>query len=387
MDMNTNTNVNFGTDNSNQNMPTNGENFSYNNSNFSQNSNNNAFSNKKKLIILILIILLVIISILLFILFNRKLFNKNDVNNNSNNNQGNTEVTKGAEVIQLSISNNYVLMLDKHGDLYLYGEYETSGIGIGPESYEKPTKIASNVKYFDDYGRIIIVNNEDTAYYIGADIDGWGTTDEFELVTSNIKKITSTNFCFFILDKDNNYIVKAPLENITAKSWCALPKELDGNFSNITNNVKDIYSNGLGANGYLTDNNDLYISDMHDIGYKKALSNVNKIVGDRIITNEGNLYYLDYDNGKWEFVKIIDNIEDVYATEFGYIYKTSDNEFFYRNNMIKLEYNDIKVPYYYNDSKFVYLNNNNKIILSGEVDKYELKVSIDSMKQIYDFVK
>ena len=92
-------------------------------------------------------------------------------------------------------------------------------------------------------------------------------------------------------------------------------------------------------------------------------------------------------NGKWEFVKIIDNIEDVYATEFGYIYKTSDNEFFYGNNMIKLEYNDIKVPYYYNDSKFVYLNNNNKIILSGEVDKYELKVSIDSMKQIYDFVK
>ena len=326
---------------------------------------------------------MVIISILLFLSFY-----KNNTNDNLNNNYGNTEAIKNTNIMQISITDDYILMLEKNGDLYLYGQYHAVGIGIGPESYEKPTKIASNVKYFDDYGRLVIVKNDDTAYYIGTDIDGWGTVKEFELLTSNVKKITSTNFCFFILDKDNNYIVKAPLENITAKSWCALPKELDGDFSNITNNVKDIYSDGLSANGYLTDNNDLYISYRYDIGYKKVLSNVNKIVGNRIITNEGIVYYLDYvDENGGEFVKSDDNIEDVYETEFGYIYKTSDNEFFYRNDIYKLEYNDIKVPYYYNDSKFVYLNNNNRIVLSGEVDTYELKVSIDSMKQIYDFVK
>ena len=94
--------------------------------------------------------------------------------------------------------------------------------------------------------------------------------------------------------------------------------------------------------------------------------------------------------------KIADNVNDVYYAGSDYIYSDNNGKYHsftsnsvaYKSLYIQdLTYSDIKIPYYYNSHKIVYLNNNNKIILSGEVDKYELDLSIESMKKIYDFLR
>lgn len=338
-------------------------------------------SNKKWLIIIITMTLLIILGVVLFIISSKK-GNRNADTNNENQ-------IHNTNIIQATIDSQEIVMLDKNGDLYQYGE-----------NNEKITKVASDIKYYVNGGRFIIVDNKDTAYYTGLDIDGLGTSDGFEIVTENIKKIDSNNFCFFIIDKDNNYIVRAPLENTRLKGWCALPNEYDGNFSNIASNVKDIYDD-VRMNGYLTNDGDLYVSDRFNVGYQKVLSNVNRLIDNMIIiTNDKTAYSLDpYNDEKViKAVKIADNVTDAYPIG-NLLYKTTSNEFYINDDInVKLDFNDIKVPYYLDRSNniFIYLNNNNKIVLIEKTNKInqtmtgtkreELNLSVDSMKKIYDFI-
>ena len=292
--------------------------------------------------------------------------------------EGNTEVVKGSNIIQTYVSSNCILMLDKKGDLYLYGKY-TYGIS----NLEEPKVIASDVKYFVPSGRLIIVKNDDSAYYSGLNIDGWGSASEFEKVTDNVKSITSNTFCFFIIDKDNNYVVRGPIKNSNSMKYCALPDTFDANFSKVATNVKGIESGDF-SNGYVNENNELYVSVYNKPEYKMLLSDVKKVSGTMVLTNSNKLYWID--NFSAEVVKLLDeNVIELY--DIG-IYKKADNTFHsgaYSTEPIK--YTNIKIPYYYNGKKTVYLSTNNKLVLAGEVDKYELDLSVESMKKAYEFLQ
>lgn len=344
----------------------------------------NQSKKKNKIIIIIIIMILLILGILSFILFSTNiLINKETVNSNSNRNGS---ITGNSEIIQVSIANDYVIMLDKKGDLYFYGKYDYI-----IENYEKPKVIASNVKYFDDSGKIIIVDNDNKSSYIGLDINGWGTTKEFEPVTENIKEITSNNFCFFIIDKDDNFVVRAPIDNSNSFKWCALPKEFDGNFSKVASNVKALYNDFGPNNGYLTKDNELYVSNYLNPKYIMVLSDVKEINANTIISSDNTLYSIDsYNDDKIPTAKEIDkNVIETYITHGLYkIYKTSDNKFYSTlNNKTELKYENIKKPYFYNVKKCVYLNTNNKLTLAEETDIKEVNLSTSSMKEIYDFLR
>ena len=167
-------------------------------------------------------------------------------------------------------------------------------------------------------------------------------------------------------------------------------------FSTIASNINGIYSNNLGSNGYITNDGVLYVTDMFNLGYKQVLTNVDKAINERVITKDKTVYYLDTYNNTEKIIPVLraNNITDIYDVGSYFIYKNTNNEFYYdyslpRNNSttIKLEYNDINIPYYYDNNKFIYLNTNNKLTLNSETNNLELDLSIKSMKQILDFVK
>ena len=303
----------------------------------------------------------------------------------SNNEGTNNEKVKGSNIVQVAISNNYVAMLDNKGDLHFYGKYEN-----GISNTDETKVIASDVKYFVSDGRFTIVKNDDTAYYTGLNIDGYGVVSDFEKVTDNVKLIASNSFCFFIVDNDNNYIVRGPLKNSNAMKYCALPEGFDGDFSKIESNVKGVEV-GSFDNGYITNDNELYVSLTTKKGYKKVLSNVKKIVGKLILTEDNSLYIIDQYSD--EIAKKLDEkVSDVYSTNgFYYLYKKTDGKHYsmsslYEGDIKELEFSNIKTPYYYDGKRLVYLNTNDKLVLAGE-DNNELDLSKDSIKKIYEFIQ
>lgn len=307
-------------------------------------------------------------------------------NQKDNSGQINTEKVKGSNIVQVGVDNDYVMMLDNKGDLHFYGEYAN-----GIKNTEGPKVVANDVKYFVQDGRLIMVKNDNTAYYSGLNMDGWGVASDFEKVTDNVKYIASNSFCFFIIDNNNNYIVRGPIKNPNGMKYCSLPEEYDGNFSKIASNVKGIES-GSFDNGYITNDNELYVSLLSKPEYKKVLSNVKNIVGKLIITEDNMLYIID--EYSEEITKKLDeSVLEVYSTNgLYYLYKKADNKYYsiyanYVDSIKELAFSNIKTPYFYDGKRLVYLNTNNKLVLAGETDKKELDLSANSIKKIYDFLQ
>jgi hypothetical protein len=304
----------------------------------------------------------------------------------NNSGQTNTENVKGSNIVQVGVASNYILMLDNKGNLYFYGKYPN-----GISNTEEPKVVATDVKYFVLDGRLLIVKNDNTAYYSGTKIDGWGVVTDFEKVTDNVKYIASNSFCFFIVDNDNNYIVRGPINNATNMIYCSLPKEYDGNFSKIASNVKGIES-GSFDNGYITNDNELYVTLLKSPGYQKILSNVDKTVGKVILTEDDKIYIID--EYSLEIAKKLDdNVSEVYNSGgYYYLYKKNDNKYYsistsYVDSIKELAFPNIKTPYFYDGKRFVYLNTNNKLVLAKENDNTELDLSSNSIKKIYDFLQ
>ena len=309
----------------------------------------------------------------------------------SNNQKGsseesNTEKVKGSNIVQVGVAKDYILMLDNKGDLYFYGKFPN-----GINNTEAPKVVASDVKYFVEDGKLLIVKNDNTAYYTGLNMDGWGIVSDFEKVTDNVKSIAANSFCIFIIDNKGNYIVKGPTNNPDGMRYCALPEEYDGNFSQIATNVKGIES-GAFDNGYITNDNELYASLLNNPGYQKILSNVNKTVGKIILTQDNTIYIVD-EYSEEITKKLDDSVTDVYnAGGYYYLYKKNDNKYYsmstsYVDSIKELTFPNIKTPYYYDGKKFVYLNTNNKLVLAKENDSTELDLSSNSIKRIYDFIQ
>ena len=353
-----------------------------NNINTSNLNNLNTNKNNNKILIICSIVILLIIIVITILLTISK--TKNDSNNKTNNLNEN----KTGDIIQISIRNNYVLMLDKNSNLYFYGDKAYTKKVV----YGKIEKIASKVKYFNDDGRLIIIDNNDDAYYLGLSSDGWGVKDNFEFLTSNVKKISSSGFCFYIIDNNNNYIVKAPINNSDSMKYCALPKNIDGNFSTIASNIKEILSD-IYMNGYISNDNKLFLSIMENPGYNEIINNVKNVYSNYIITEDNKLYVVNYNykSEKIDINLIDEDVEEGFLCGYNFSYRKNNNIFYLsdRNGKFnKLNNNDIKIPYYsdYGDT-FIYLNKNNKIVLQNSDTKKELDVSTDSMIEIYNFLK
>ena len=357
--------------------------------------------NKKPLIIAIIVAVILVIGILLFLIFGAKIFSggsEGGNGGNSNGGGGNVDVV-GSNIVQIDVDSYNVLMLDKNGDLYLFGK-----IAYAMESTEQPLKIASNVKSFDNTGHLSIIDKDGKASYVGGlNIDGLGTTKEFSSIMDNVKAVSSNTFCFYIIDGDNNYIVRAPLKNENVMKYCALPEGQDGNFSKIANGAKAIFS-GSFSNGYVDNNNDLYISGVDATGYQKVLSGIKKIVDGAVLTDDGSLYIISVSGEEVSAKKLVDGVADIYGrTATGNVtYKSNDGKFYYVYADIadadpgkkdlyiyQIPYDDIKtLIYYFNDTKIAYISTNGKIVLNGEgATKQELELDTSSMKAIYEFFK
>jgi DNA mismatch repair ATPase MutL len=186
-------------------------------------------------------------------------------------------------------------------------------------------------------------------------------------------------------------IVRGPINNATNMIYCSLPKEYDGNFSKIASNVKGIES-GSFDNGYITNDNELYVTLLKSPGYQKILSNVDKTVGKVILTEDDKIYIID--EYSLEIAKKLDdNVSEVYNSGgYYYLYKKNDNKYYsistsYVDSIKELAFPNIKTPYFYDGKRFVYLNTNNKLVLAKENDNTELDLSSNSIKKIYDFLK
>lgn len=345
--------------------------------------NNNQLKNKISAIVYIICMFVVLVGLCSGCALTNK--------EKNNDGQNNVEKVKGSNIVQVGVNEDYVMMLDNKGNLHFYGEYT-----YGLKNTEEPKVVANNVKYFvqggSQGGSLIIVKNDNTAYYSGLSIDGWGTTSDFEKVTDNVKNISSNSFCFFIVDNNDNYIVRGPVKNSSTMKYCNLPETYDGNFSLVSTNVKGGGFNWTFNIGYITNDGELYVSSFTKPGYKKILSNVKKVAGPLILTEDNTLYIFDEESE--EITKKIDeNVSEIYdISSLYYLYKKSDNKYYsiyadYENSIKELTFPNIKSPYYYNGKKLVYLNTNNKLVLAGEVDKYELDLSTETIKKTYDFLQ
>lgn len=281
------------------------------------------------------------------------------------------------DIIQIKIDTTHVTMLDSNNDLYVYG----SDYLIGINELNKPKKLIGNVKYFEDDKRLVIVDNDDKAYYIGIDKSGKGTAKEFDLIFDGVKDIKANYFCFYIIDKDNDLRFKIPDKNSESVRFCSLPSEFKGDLSKEINGVKDITST-VNFFGYVNSKNEFYASYIERTEFVKVLSNVSYVVDDKILTNNGDIYNIYITNNeKLPSAKLIrSNVIELYSGNF---YKLKTGEFYYGDQMLK--YDDIKVPYFIKKDKFAYLNKSNKITLASDEGSEELELSIDSMKKIYEF--
>ena len=290
----------------------------------------------------------------------------------------NVVVENDDDILKLTVTPSYVLFQDKNNDLYLYGNYSN----VNLKSLNAPKKIYDNIKYYKNSGRLVIIDNKDNAYYIGLDKDGMGTKDSFELLTSDVKKIASNNFCFYVIDKDNDLRFKIPSANKDAMSYCALTGNYIGDMSKEIYGVKDLYTS-LTMFGYVHNNGDFYVSYTQNPNFEKVLSNVDYIVGEQILTKDYKLYYLNTSViDRVPDTKLInDSVVKIYENNF---YKTINKEFYYQNK--KLEYSDIRYPYYYDSENFIYLNTKGKLVLVNSKDKKEIDLNVDAMKEILDFI-
>ena len=193
------------------------------------------------------------------------------INEETDNKKETKVVDNYDDVLRMSINSSYILLQDNFNDLYLYGNYSNVNL-----STNTPKKLYSNISYFKNSGRLIIIDNKGNAYYMGLDKDGIGSKNTFELLMSDVKKFASNNYCFYVIDKDGDLRFKIPTANKDAISYCALTGNYIGDLSKEISGVKDIYTS-LTIFGYVLNNGDLYASYSFNPNFEKILSEVNYV--------------------------------------------------------------------------------------------------------------
>lgn len=317
---------------------------------------------------------------------------RNNLKDESNNIKGNNGK---ADIIETIVSRDQILMLNSKNELYAYGD----SVAVD-KVFGEPKLIASNVKKLYDGGTsIYYIDNNDNLYYNGLGLHG-GTTSDFELIASDVKEVASCQFAVIYTNKNDELFFEGASFGGSSATYCGWKEGYSESTNSGIRNVKYVFGDS-GYTGYVDENNDLYWTTVKnpDGVYEKILSDVVSVSTRYALTKDGTLYlFTDFGD---EVIKIADNVEKIQKL----FYKTKDGKFYTAysrydidyDSPYEFKYNDIKEMFFgvdqthsaygVDNTKIVYLNNDNKIVLKNEVDSYVIDYSINSMKQIYDFLQ
>jgi len=371
-----------------------------------ENNNNSSKKTKLFLIIGIVFILLLIIVLLVFGLSNKK----EDNNPNTDNEQENIEKPNNSQnsisgtISKMHVSFDHIIALSTNDKLYGVGKFY--GLGEDKDEFSEPTLIANNVKDFISGQALYYLDNNNDLYRAGLNYN-FGVIKEFEKHYENVKQFdTYMGLCLSLTTKDNKYY----FTNGKTKDFCG-SKEALKELNQYAEDVKFGFS-AYHFNGYVNNDNELYISTDVNEEYKKAMDDVIDYSASlsfvRVLTANNEVYEVSVDMTTKEVTKELLG-SDVKELEFDYV-KKEDNKYYayidvdnrivdsrLNNSEItktsgyyKFNMDDIKDIYYYTPSitKMVYLNNDNKIVL-GFIGKEDIKIDnkIENIKKILEFMK
>jgi len=317
--------------------------------------------------------------------------NKQDSNSIDNSS------TSDSSIKDMSIGYNKIVALSNSGELYTIGDPGLSSLGLGEdmETASKPTKVAENVEMFVDEGTAIYyINTNNALYYTGLKLQG-GVEDSFIQLKTKVQSVASYyGFCVITTDLNNNsYGVVGKFTN----DACALPFDKYSEFTQITTDVKQVFA-FFNGNGYINNNNELFIIKDKETSYTKIMDNVKQIANVgfsiHILTEDNSLYLLDFTT---PIKKIADNVVDM--SDNGLYFETKDDYLYFvkqgQNNLVisneidgyeRLNFDNVEKIFYVSYGKYVYLNKEHKIEMHTEYDKYILDNDISSMEQILKFI-
>ncbi len=357
---------------------------------------------KKNLWLIIAAAVVVLVGIIVGVVLATKGNGGGSDNGGSDNNGSNGGSAVGANQIS-SISADFTTVVALSGDGTLYGVGEVEGLGGNSTAkVEEPAVLAKNVSSFIDDNTLYYLDKSGTLYRAGLNYDG-GLLHTFEETYSNVVSYdTFSGFCLAVVTKSGDaYITNGKLGT---KNYCGLTESTDG-FKKVASSVKKVVT-GYHFNGYINNNNELWIASSSDKEYSKKLDNVIDDGYDQFthyfLTSDGNLYKIDassYDTELVEtgvasvgdgFIKKKDGDYYIYVDE-GYYYPFDLTEVTEKDGYYKVSFEDgiqeIYYVYFVNSMKIVYLNKQGKIVMvSYNKEPKVVDNTISSIKDILDFI-
>ena len=342
---------------------------------------------------------ILVICIAILFIFNLTGCREQTPNNQNSTNNDNPENISNGSIKDISIGSSAIYALNEKNELYVIGKGGMTGLGLGEdiEFVSTPTKVTDNVKSFLNEGSVVyyITSNNDL-YYSGLRLEG-GVEHSFTKIKENVKQVASyAGFCLFILDFNNN---SYGASGRFSEDACALSYDKYSELTPIASNVKQVFANYT-RNGYINNNNELYVISGDESEYTKLIANVKKVVNigfEYYVLTEDNILYISDDyNDENPIKKIAENVIDV--ADNGLYFKSSDGYLYftdYSNDLLvasdvedyfRLKFDNVeKILYKYN-RKYIYLNTDNKIEMYTEYDHYVLDNDISSMVKMLEFV-
>lgn len=305
---------------------------------------------------------------------------ENNTNNENNNNNTNQGTTKNSSIKDIRVSLSNIIALTNNNELYVYGKDNYGELGVGDSSanISKPTKVASDVVSFYGSGsQTYYMDSKGDLYMAGIRYTG-GEQESFEKVSSNIKEVASAINCAIVLDKDGNVLARGPKQK-----YCGFTQIYE-EFTKVGSNAKDVLVHQY-SSSYLTNSNELYTKTSNGDSYVKTLENVKEISDTYVLIDNGELYQIEFDGA---FSKLDDNVKDInnsfYMKNDGTIYNVSKTK-------INAEVSSIDSILYdgvsFSNEIIVYVNKDNKIVLHSNNGDTVIDNSLDSLKQILNFIK
>ena len=354
---------------------------------FDLNQGSNEKPKAKVIVIAVLVVALILVGGIL--LFNS--FNSGD-NDNSGLDNNSAIINNGGSwsLKSIEIYSQGIIGLTNDNALYAIGKFgafkNIKVLGDG----DKIVKISDNViDYSTAYGlAVYYVDKDNDLYRAGGDFKG-GELESFEKAYDDIDSyMVYKNFCLSVVNKKGEMYI----HNGIVKGHCGFSyQESTNGFKKVADNVKKPIV-GNKYNGYIDQNNDLYVSIDGGNTYKKIIDDVIDYNDNLFLTRDGKLYSVKDDNANLLF----DNVEKI--TSSGRFYKIKGGNFYgfskYDTDSDYLEFSSddiVDVLYSDNDyfslGKAVVINNDGDFVLYNNGTIYKtLKNTYESMKDILNFI-
>ena len=367
------------------------ENYQYNNfqvNNINDNNNVNSSKDKKskKFILIILLIAIIIFVLIVVSIANKKSTNSNN-DSNHNSSQNSSETIK---FIQISDEKD-IYAVTSNNDLYAIGSNSYNQLSNESNVNDKLILVQNNIKsFYATPSQTYYIDNDDNLYVRGLHFSG-GAYEVFEKIAENVKDISSYFNCTLIIDSNNQFQIRGK-----HSKFCGITDPYE-DFTTIANNVKSIISMYY-ISGYVSAENELFIKTNTSDSYSKVLDNVKEVSNYLVLTNDNNVYKINYINGKLELLN--SNVRDInkkyYITSDNSIYNGEKNE---KIIFSDLEINDLNKLLYYGSTTnstnrctnlpeaIVYINNNNELVFHTEKENLTYKKDLAGIEKIYEHLR